>query len=166
MTKLLTGLALACSLATAAWAETWPLDPGKGVGPIRLGAPMLSPTKYLTPDRKLPGSLAGGQNGIYLTYKEGIETDCQNGQIILVVIKNTTFTTGGGQTVEIQVAGGLKIGSSANQVQGAFGTGMISNNLPTAKGYPQKTYYAWPTRGVGVITVGGKVTQFEIFPAK
>lgn len=161
MTRLLMGILVAFITLIGVHAENWPLEPGKGVGPVRLGAPMLSPTRYLTPDRKLPGS----QGGLYLTYKEGVETECQNNQIIQIVIKATSFK-GGGRSVEIQIPGGLRIGSASNQLQSALGMGMINHDLPTAKGFPQKTYYAWPARGVGAITEGGKVVQFTLWPAK
>lgn len=161
MRSVLMGVTLALSLAAAAWGEPWPFVPGTGVGPVKLGQGYLEPTRYLTPDRQIPGSLGG----IYLIYKEGIETQCQGKTIIEVVVKKTTFT-GGGRTVEIQIAGGLKIGSPATQLQGAFGTGMVSSNLPTAKGYPQKTVYAWPFKGVEAQAEGGKIIQFSIFPKK
>lgn len=161
MRSVLMGAALVLSLAVAAWSEAWPFEPGVGVGPVKLGQGYLEPTRYLSPDRQIPGSLGG----IYLTYKEGIETQCQGNKIIEVVVKRTTFT-GGGRTVEIQIAGGLKIGSPATQLQAAFGTGMVSNNLPTAKGFPQKTVYAWPYKGVEAQAEGGKIIQFSIFPKK
>lgn len=161
MKTLLMGAALAVSLAGAACAESWPFEPGVGVGPLKLGQDYLEPTRYLTPDRQVPGSLGG----IYLIYKEGIETQCQGKRIIEIVVKKTTFT-GGGRTVEVAVPGGLKIGSPATQLQGAFGTGGISHNLPTRKGDPQKTVYAWPYKGVEAQAEGGKIIQFSIFPKK
>lgn len=161
MKSLLMVAALAASLACAAWSEVWPFQPGVGVGPVILGQNYLDPTRYLTPDRQVPGSLGG----IYLIYKEGIETQCQAKKIIEIVVKKTTFT-GGGRTVEVQIPGGLKIGSAATQLPGAFGTGMVSSNLPTAKGYPQKTVYAWPYKGVEAQAEGGKIIQFSIFPKK
>jgi len=124
MKTLLMGLAMAASLAVAAWGEVWPLEPGVGVGPVKLGQHMLTPLKFLTAGEKKQGSLGG----LYLTYKEGIQTECQSNQITQIVVTNTTFTT--------------------------------------AKGYPQKIYYAWPSRGVGVITEGGKIIQFEVFPRR
>ena len=161
MKTLLMGLALAGSLVAAAWGEVWPLDPGVGVGPVKLGQQMLSPMKFLTPGEKKQGSLGG----LYLTYKEGIQTECQSNQIIQVVVTKSSFTSFN-RTVEIQVTGGLKIGGPGGQIQTVFGTGCISSALPTAKGYPQKIYYAWPSRGVGVITEGGKIIQFDIFPKR
>ncbi|MBX3168658.1 MAG: hypothetical protein KF760_14680 [Candidatus Eremiobacteraeota bacterium] len=161
MKSLLMGAALAVSLAGAAWSENWPFEPGAGVGPVKLGLDYLEPTRFLTPDRQIPGSLGG----VYLIYKEGIETQCQGKRIIEVVVKKTSFT-GGGRTVEVSLPGGLKIGSPATQLQGAFGTGMVSSNLPTAKGFPQKTVYAWPYKGVEAQAEGGKIIQFSIFPKK
>lgn len=161
MKTLLMGLAMTASLAVAAWGEVWPLEPGVGVGPVKLGQHMLTPLKFLTAGEKKQGSLGG----LYLTYKEGIQTECQSNQITQIVVTNTTFTSFG-RTVQIQVAGGLKIGGPGGQIQTVFGTGCISSALPTAKGYPQKIYYAWPSRGVGVITEGGKIIQFEVFPRR
>lgn len=161
MKSVLIGAALALSMAAVAWGEVWPFEPGVGVGPVRLGQGYLEPTRYLTPDRQIPGSLGG----IYLIYKEGIETQCQDKRIIEIVIKKSTFS-GGRRTVEVQFPSNLKIGSPATQLQGAFGTGMVSSNLPTAKGYPQKTVYAWPFKGVEAQAEGGKIIQYSIFPKK
>lgn len=161
MKTLVLGVALAASLVATAWGEIWPFQPGVGVGPVKLGLGQLEPTRFLTPDRRLGGSLGGE----YLTYKEGIETQCQSKQIIEIVVKKTSFT-GGGRSVEIQIPGGLKIGSPASQLQGAFGTGMISAARPTAKGFPQLTIYAWPSKGVEVQAEAGKIIQFSIFPKK
>ena len=161
MRSLVMGAVLAASMATGGWSETWPFEPGVGVGPIKLGQDYLEPTRYLTPDRQVPGN----QGGVYLFYKEGIETQCQGKKIIEIVIKKTTFS-GGGRTVEVAVPGGLKIGSPGTQLQAAFGTGMIMHNLPTAKGFPQKAVYAWPYKGVEAQTEAGKIIQFSIFPRK
>lgn len=161
MKSLMMGAVLAASLAAGAWGENWPFEPGTGVGPVKLGQGYLDPTRFLTPDRRIGGSLGGE----YLIYKEGIETQCQAKKIIEIIIKKTSFS-GGGRSVEVQIAGGLKIGSPALQLQGAFGTGMIQHNLPTAKGFPQKTVYAWPDKGVEAQAEGGKIIQFSIFPKR
>ncbi len=165
MKSLLMGVALVTSLASAAWSEIWTVEPGVGVGPVKLSQSMLDPIKILTPDRKLAGSLAGNQ-GIYLTYKEKIETECQGDRITMIVVKTGSFTSRAGSQVEIQGPGGVKLGSSAPQAQTAFGAGSISHSLPTRKGDPVRMYYAWPYKGVGVITEAGKVIQFEVFPRK
>jgi len=161
MRSLVIGAVLAGSLATAAWGEVWPFEPGIGVGPVKLGQDYLDPTRFLTPDRQIPGNLGG----VYLIYKEGVETQCQSKKIIEIILKKTTFS-GGGRTVEVSIPGGLKIGSAATQLQNAFGTGMIAHNLPTAKGYPQKSVYAWPYKGVEAQAEDGKIIQFSIFPKK
>ena len=59
MRSVLMGVTLALSLAAAAWGEPWPFVPGTGVGPVKLGQGYLEPTRYLTPDRQIPGSLGG-----------------------------------------------------------------------------------------------------------
>lgn len=165
MKSLLMGAALAVSLASAAWGEVWTVEPGVGVGPVKLSQGMLDPTRILTPDKKSQGTLAGNQ-GIYLTYKEKIETECQGNRITMIVVKTGGFTSRAGSVIEVQGPGGIKLGSSGPQAQSAFGAGAITHNLPTAKGDPVKMYYAWPYKGVGVITEGGKVIQFEVFPRK
>lgn len=158
MTKLLTGLVLACGLTTAAWGEVWRFSAGTGVGPIMLNGDYLSPTKLgLT-----PGEGIQVNQGYYLKYKEGIETECTGKRISQIVVLSTKFSTKNGP-VEIQFPGNLVIGSSAQQMQAALGPSSQSHSMPTAKGAPPRVYYAYPRQGLGVITDGGKILQFAIF---
>lgn len=158
MKKLLTGLLLGVTLASSAWSETWRFAPGVGVGPILLNGDYLSPTKLgLTPGEGIQISA-----GYYLKYKEGIETECTGKKISQIVVLSSKFTTKNGP-VEVQFPGNLVVGSTVQQLQAALGVASQSHQIPTAKGAPVRMYYAYTGQGLGVITDGGKILQFDVF---
>lgn len=150
-------IALVMALAQVGWGEAWRFNPGVGVGPLKLNADYLSPAKLLTPGEGFPTS-----TGFYLKYKEGLETECTGKRITQIVVMKTSFTTRSGP-VEVQFPGNLKIDSSVQQMQAALGVSSLLHNMPTAKGRPVRTYYAYPSQGLGVIAEGGKLIQFDVF---
>ena len=161
MRNWLVALILILGLAACAGAEDWNWQAGVGIGPIKLGLPMLAPTALLTPDRKLEGNMGG----IYLTYKEQIETQCQDGKIVQIVVLRSNFNSRKGP-VAIKFPRNLQIGSPSGLMEQALGRNYQSKNIPTAKGHPVRTYYAYTSLGLGVLTEGGNVLQFDIFPRR
>ncbi|MFN8612042.1 MAG: hypothetical protein U0931_31135 [Vulcanimicrobiota bacterium] len=158
MTRLVTGLVLAISIGAVAWGETWRFNAGTGVGPILLNGDYLSPTRLgLT-----PGEGIQINGGYYLKYKEGIETECSGKRIAQIVVLSSKFNTKNGP-VEIQFPGNLVIGSTAQQMQSALGVTNLSHAMPTAKNAPPRMYYAYQNQGLGLITEGGKIIQFDVF---
>lgn len=154
-------LAVCWSVVQAgAWAVPWKVVPGDSVGPIRLGAQYVEANKHLTPHEAI-GSTAQG----YLRYKEGIELECVNQKITQIVINKSVFTAPSGP-VEVAMDGNLRIGASVAQMESALGRGYEARDLKVAKSQPPETYYAYKSRGLGVLVRAGKVVQFAIWPRK
>lgn len=143
-----------------AWADTWKVNPGVGVGPIALGQEYLQANKYLT-----PGDAVGNQQAGYLRYKEGVEVECHNSKIIQIVVKQTSFNTKGGP-VAIALDGNLRIGSTVAQMEQVLGRGYTAQDLKVGSKQPRETYYAYQGKGIGVLTREGRVVHFAVWRRK
>ena len=151
---------LSTMLTATAWSEVWKVNPGTGLGPISLGQEYLQANKVLTPKDAMVTKV-----GAYLRYKEGIELECQDKKITQIIIHQSSFQGKTG-TVDVAVEGNIKIGSSAAQMETALGRNYESHALPVAKKEPPQTYYAYRSRGMGLITRGGAVIEISIWPRK
>jgi len=149
---------LALALMGSAWAEVWKVEPGIGVGPIRLGKNFSTVPRYLTPADSI-----ATQNGGYLRFAEGVELEVANGSIVQIVLHKQNFTTKAGP-IEIQVEGNLKMGMSQPQMASALGGAYESRALPVAKSQPAIMYYAYKAKGLGVRTEGGRIIEFSVWP--
>ena len=154
--SFLLGLLLAAPIS----AETWRVVPGQGVGPVSLGQSYVDVNKVLTPKEAL-GDLRQG----YLRYREGIDVECTNQKVTQIFVNQTSFQGKAGP-IEVQVEGNLKIGSSASQVESALGRVYEARDLKVHKSQPREVYYAFRSKGLGVLVRGGKVAQFIVWPRR
>lgn len=150
--------ALALTLMSTAWAEVWKVEPGIGVGPIRLGKNLGSVPRFLTPADSIVT-----QTGGYFRFAEGVELEIVNGSIVQIVLHRLNFNTKSGP-IEIQLEGNLKMGMSQPQMTSALGGAYESKPLPVAKSQPPMVYFAYKARGLGVRTEGGKIIEFSVWP--
>jgi hypothetical protein len=157
--RLFAGMLLAAT-TMCAWADTWKINPGVGVGPIALGQEYLQANKYLT-----PGDAVGNQQAGYLRYKEGVDVECENAKIIQIVVKQTSFNAKGGP-VAIAIDGNLRIGSTVAQMEQVLGRGYTAQDLKVGSKQPRETYYAYQSKGIGVLTREGRVVQFAVWRRK
>lgn len=161
--KWMTATSIAWLLTLTAAAEVWKLVPGTSLGPIKLGdgpAQVNTLRSVLTPKDATTTS-----TGAYLRYSEGVDLSIQNGQVAQIIVYNTTLNCKNG-VVEISLDGNLKIGSGIGQVEAAFGRGYQMHALPVAKKEPPMNYYAYTSRGVGIVTKGGKIFSVSVWPRK
>ncbi len=159
MKKILVALSLLAT-SLAASAENWKVTPGVGVGPIKLGQQYLEANKFLT-----PGDSVGNAKQAYLRYKEGVELECENFKIIQIVLRQSSFSTKSGP-VAVAMDGDLRIGSGVAQMETALGRNYQARDLKVGSGQPQETYYAYQSRGLGVLARGGRIVEFAIWPKK
>ena len=148
------------ALLASAWAEPWPLKPGVGVGPITLGAEYIQVNRYLTPADAL-----GNKAKAYLRYKEGVDVECENYKVVQILVNQSQFASKSGP-VNVAMEGNLKIGSSVVQMETALGRNYDARELKVARSQPKEVYYAYASKGLGVLTRAGKIIQFAIWPRK
>lgn len=148
------------ALLASAWAESWPLKPGLGLGPITLGVEYVQVNRFLT-----PGDAMGNKAKAYLRYKEGVDVECENHKVVQILVNKSQFAGKSGP-VDVAMEGNLKIGSSVVQMESALGRNYEARELKVAKSQPKEVYYAYSSRGLGVLTRAGKIIQFAIWPRK
>lgn len=151
---------LLAAMLSSAWAESWPAKPGVGLGPISLGSQYLEVNRVLTPDNAI-----GTKAKAYLRYKEGVDVECENYKVVQILINKSQFVSKTGP-VDVAMDGNLKIGSSVVQMESALGRNYEARDLKVAKSQPREVYYAYPSKGLGVLTRAGKIVQFAIWPRK
>lgn len=149
-----------CLLALSVGAETWKVVPGRSVGPISLGQSYLEVNKVLTPKEAL-----GDQRQAYLRYREGVDVECVQQKVSQIFVNQTQFQGKSGP-VQVAMDGNLSIGNSAAQMEAALGRAYEARDLKVAKSQPREVYYAYRSRGLGVVTRGGKIVQFIIWPKR
>ena len=155
---LLVTLAL---VATAAFAQTWTVDPGRGVGPLALNmspsqvAGQLAATEYV----------GSQQTPMFVKYGTDALVQYSSNKAVLITLNNNTVKTKAG-AVKWTPYGGAAIGVAWNVVEGTLGRNYVSRDLKVGSKQPREVYYAYSSKGLGFRTRAGVIVQVDVFPAR
>lgn len=148
-------------VATAALAQAWTVDPGRGVGPLALNmnpgqiAGQLAPTEYV----------GSQQNPMFIKYGTDALVQYASNKAVLITLNSNTVKTKAG-AVKWTPYGGAGIGVAWNVVEPTLGRNYVARNLQVAKSQPPEKYYAYASKGLGFRTRAGVIVQVDVFPAK
>jgi hypothetical protein len=148
--------------ATAAVAQGWTVEPGKGVGPLALHmsptqmAAQLAPTEYI----------GSQQNPLYVRYGgEDVLVQYASNKAVMITLNKPTVKTKAG-AMKWTPYGGAGIGVAWNGVEQTLGRNYVSRDLKVAKSQPREVYYAYSSKGLGFRTRAGIIVQVDVWPAK
>lgn len=148
-------------IATAAFAQAWSVEPGRGVGPLVLNmspaqiAGQLAATEYV----------GSQQNPMFVKYGTDALVQYASNKAVLITLNSNTVKTKAG-AVKWTPYGGAGIGVAWNMVEPALGRNYVSRDLKVAKSQPREVYYAYASKGLGFRTRAGVIVQVDVFPAR
>lgn len=155
--------ALSILLLTAAvQAAPWKIQPGVGVGPVLLGADSKAADTAFS--RKEVLNTHGG-SGRWINYKEGLELELESGKVLQIVVPEASLSSKQG-SLELELEGGIRVGSTVAQMEAALGRGYKAQDLKVASTQPAETYYAYINRGIGFMARQGKIFRIIVWPKK
>lgn len=154
-------LLLCCMLQTAVWAAPWKIVPGSGVGPLTIGGDWKTFDPMLTREKVIQDSYAVK----WASYKEGIELHLDKGRVLQIIVHNPSAVVKGAP-VELEAEGGIRVGSTVQQMEQAYGRNYTAQDLIIGKHKTGETYYVYPSRGIGFIAKGGQISQISVWPRK
>ncbi len=149
-------------LSAAVQATPWKIQPGSGVGPVMLGADSKAADAAFT--RKEVLNTHGG-SGRWINYKEGLELELESNKILQIVVPEASLSSKQG-TLEFELEGGIRVGSSVAQMEAALGRGYKAQDLKTGSTQAAETYYAYINRGIGFMARQGKIFRIIVWPKK
>lgn len=156
--KILFVCFLLCSGLAA--GQGWNVIPGDGVGALSVGmtskaaAMVVKPTRILDGKAGMPALVEYGSD-LVIEYDSG-------GKASIISILSNTLNTRNGPVKWSPYEGGA-IGTPWMQVQGRITSRRMSHKLPTAKGYPNEDYHAYPELGLGFRVKGGSIFRVDIW---
>ena len=159
---LLAGLLL---LSARAWSAPWKIQGGVGIGPAVLGADLKAIDPNLSKFFNIEEKIDDGGILKWIKYKEGLELHIDHGKILQVIVHSATMISKQGP-LELEAEGGIKVGSTVLQMEQMYGRGYTSENLKVAKSQPAETYYAYVSKGLGLIASQGRIIQIAVWPRK
>lgn len=148
-------------LVTAAMAQGWVVDPGKGVGPLALN---MSPTQVAL-QLTATETIGSPKNPLFIRYGDEALVQYQHNKAVMITLHNATVKTKAGPVKWTPFAG-AGIGVPWTTAESALGRNYIARDLKTAKGHPRETYYAYSSKGLGFRTKAGMIVQVDVWPAK
>ncbi|CAN0350611.1 unnamed protein product [Phaeothamnion confervicola] len=159
----LAAVGLWLGLAGSALAAPWKVQPGVGIGPVHLG----SDTKVADANFTREETIQDVGVVTWVKYKEGLELHMDRGKILQVIVHSPALAGKSG-SFEIEGDGGVKVGSTVQQMEQALGKNYVARDMHEniRKGEPMVTYYAYTTKGVGFEVRAGKIFQIAIWPKK
>lgn len=155
----------ALSLTASAFATPWKVQPGVGVGPILIGKELKGTDTALT--RTDTVNSLGKTKDQWALYKEGLEVEVLNGNVLQISVAENQVTGKQGP-IEFELDPGIKIGSTVQQMEMAFGRNYQSRVLDQSRGTNQapETYFAYVNKGLGFLVRNNKVFKIIIWPKK
>ena len=155
--------ALSILLLTAAvQAAPWKIQPGVGVGPVLLGADSKAADAVF--NRKEVLNTHGG-TGRWINYKEGLELELESGKVLQIVVPEASLSSKQG-SLELELEGGIRVGSTVAQMEAALGRGYKAQDLKVGSSQAAETYYAYISRGIGFMARQGKIFRIIVWPKK
>ena len=122
--------ALSILLLTAAvQAAPWKIQPGVGVGPVLLGADSKAADAAF--NRKEVLNTHGG-TGRWINYKEGLELELESGKVLQIVVPEASLSSKQG-SLELELEGGIRVGSTVAQMEAALGRGYKAQDLESGQ---------------------------------
>ena len=152
-------------LSSQAWAAPWKIQPGVGVGPVLLGAELKSTDPSLSKNLNIEEKIADGGILKWVKYKEGLELHIDRGKILQIIVHRATMAGKQGP-LELEAEGGIKIGSTVQQMEQMYGRGYTAQDLKVAKSQASETYFAYVSKGIGLIACQGRIVQIAVWPRK
>ncbi len=162
MNRVKTLLLSVTMLATAALAQGWTVDPGKGVGPLTLNASPAQIATQLTPTEYI----GSPQNPAYVRYggDEVLVQYASNKAVMITLNKPTVKTKGG--PVKWTPFSGAGVGVAWTVVEPTLGRNYVARDLKVAKSQPRETYYAYSSKGLGFRVKAGMIVQVDVWQAR
>ncbi len=171
-TNLILAAFLIVATRAASYAEDWTITPGQSVGPVKLGMRL---TEVESSSKLLPGGTGSlirkdtqttltpkGQMKIVYTRYGGIEVQWDPRAVQIIVTQPKT-TTAQGRSVNLVGPGGVRVGSSLQDMEQALGRTYESRELEPQKGVYM---YRYLDKNIGCVVKGGKVVSINIWPGK
>ncbi len=147
-----------CLLSLPAAAQSWAMEPGVGVGPVKLGDTPTQVGQHLK-----SSDLVGTQKApFFIYYGEEFIVQYEVQKVVMVSVHSNQPKTPSGA---IAVAGpsGFAIGTPFSVVESTWGRDYIMRQLKTARNQPAEYYYAYNRKGAGFRVRGNRVVQIDIF---
>ena len=149
-------------LTASAQATPWKIQPGVGVGPVLINGD--SKTADAAFNRKEVLTTHGG-TGRWINYKEGLELELESGKILQIVVPEPSLSSKQG-SLEFELDGGIRVGSTVAQMETALGKNYQTQDLKVASTQAAETYYAYVSRGIGFMVRQGKIFRIMVWPKK
>lgn len=152
-------LTLLLSLPVA--AQNWVVEPGAGVGPVKLGTNFTEVGQLLEPTDWVGTS----KNPKFVYYSSALVVNYEVQKVVMVSVHQNQLRTNAGQ---VSVAGpsGFAIGTPFSMVETTWGRDYVSQQLKTARGQPFEFYYAYNRKGAGFRVKGNRIVQIDVFAKK
>lgn len=157
-------VALVVCLATApalAQGTIWKAEPGKGLGPLRLGMSAAQVYHYLAPTKYI----GTRSNPRFVYFGKALLAEFEGGQAVMFTVSKRSAKAKG-QPVRLVAPGGVQVGQPWAQVVKVYGSNYISRALKVAKKAPREYYYAYRSRGIGFHVKGSTVIQIDVWQAR
>lgn len=139
-------------------AQGWTVKPGEGVGAISVGATPSALEAFLQSTRKIGPSTKPA----FVEYTDALIIEFEANKAVTISLHKNTFPTRSGVVSWVPYRGaaiGTPWNTVVNQIQGR----KLSRKLPTAKGYPDEYYHAYPDLGIGFRVKGGAIEQVDVW---
>lgn len=150
----LCALILGLALTAGAFAQAkWAVNPGVGIGPIKIGMHVTAIEKILTRDPKGDHQEVAGKPQ-WIFYAQGIQVHYdQAGRAVQVVADKGGILTDKG----------VGVGDPLSKAEACYGRGYVAHQLPTASGLPKQYYYVYKDQGVGFQTETDRTILIYVF---
>lgn len=151
-------LLLSMLVSPTALAQGWSVNPGDGVGAISLGmtssqvSAVLTPTRHFGPKR----------NPALVEYGSGLMVEYEGNKAVIISLHKNSFKTKSGP-VSWTPYKGASIGAAWNSVASQLPMRRLERKMPTAKGHPKETYYAYTDLGLGFRVRGGSIVKVDVW---
>lgn len=151
-------LALCWQVASAAVNTSWVINPGEGIGPIKMGMKFKQIEAMLTRDPKADQCYMRKKYPMWIYYNEGVQAGYDIKQNCIQVWADKP----GIKTADK----GIQVGDSAAAFKAAYGKNYLSHELPRPKAAPKQYYYAYKHLGLGFQVESEKIIFIAVFEKK
>lgn len=145
-------------MVSVASAQGWTVTPGEGVGAVTVDSTLGSLETILKATRKIGPETKPA----FVEFGKALVVEFESNKAVTISLHENSFATKNGNVSWVPYKGGA-IGTAWNTVAPQITSRKLSRKLPTAKGYPEEFYHAFPDLGLGFQVKGGAIARVDIW---